>query len=107
MLRIFGNTAGFDRVGLISFISAVVKLTRMIFMNNPQFHILATCSKDVALLAKAVDLCMSCSWDPGFDSHDTLSLLCQCVLMTFLALWDHDCFPKNCAVKQYDTIFCE
>ena len=97
-LRIFGNTAGFDRVGSISFISTVVKLTRMTFMNNPQFHILATCSKDVALLAKAVDLCMSCSWDPGFDSHDTLSLLCQCVLHDFSCiLWSWLFSKKLCS----------
>jgi len=29
MLRIFGNTAGFDRLGSISFICTVVKLTRV------------------------------------------------------------------------------
>ena len=99
MLRIFGNTAGFDRVGSISFISTVVKLTRMTFMNNPQFHILATCSKDVALLAKAVDLCMSCSWDPGFDSHDTLSLLCQCVLHDFSCILGSWLFSKKLCSK--------
>jgi len=35
MLRIFGNTAGFDRVGSISFICTVVKLIRVTCRYNP------------------------------------------------------------------------
>jgi len=58
MLRIFGNTAGFDRVGSISFICTVVKLTSVTCIYDPQIHIFATCT-DVALVAKLGDLRMS------------------------------------------------
>jgi len=74
MLRIFGNTAGFDRVDSISFICTTVKLSNMTCRYNPKIDIFAPCSKDVALVARVVWLKISCSWDPGFDSHGMLAV---------------------------------
>jgi len=61
MLRIFGNTAGFDRLGSISFICTVVKLTRVTFKYNPQIRLFVMCSKDVALVEEWEQLHTCCS----------------------------------------------
>ena len=96
-MRIFGNTAGFDRVGSVSFICNVAKLTRERCIYNSQYHNLkfATCSKDVACVAYWGGLRMSWLWDPRFDSHGMLcSVITRLYLISFLAFWEYDCFPK-------------
>ena len=91
MLRIFGNTIRFDRVGSISLICNVVNLTRVTCRCNPQIHEFAPCSKDLALVAKLMELRTTCSWDPRFESCGILNLW----LINFLSFWDYDCFQKK------------
>jgi len=91
-VAIFGNTAGFGRVGSISFICTVVKWTRVTCRYNPQIHIFASCSKDVPYLAELVGLCC-CSLDLGFD-RDSCGML-YIYVRIFLEFWEYDCFQNH------------
>jgi len=96
MLRIFGNTAGLNLVGSISFICTVIQLTRVTCIYIPQIHMFSTCSKDVALVAEVGELRISCSWNPGFDSNGMLyNIITIVYLINFLAFWEYDCFQKS------------
>jgi len=109
MLRIFGNTAGFDRVGSVSFICTVVKSTSVTCIYNPQIHKFAMCSKDVAITS----VCHSwedyaCRVVPRVRFFGVLcNVLISVDSISFLAFWEYDCFPKIYLSQTSGTAFVE